>query len=151
MYQICEQNVTQSQLFKQFNKFEFRVFIFQDQLTYQEPSLPFYLFMVWGRIAKCIHLPGYYHYSLLNTQQHKVHIKGKWSNPRKSVVSFPTPRCSSYWKGNLQVTLNNSRQLNKFCFWKFGFFLDSPNKFFRSLLCSLCCDHIVVYFNPYRI
>ena len=27
----------------------------------------------------------------------------KWSNPGKGVVPFPTPWCSSYWKGNLQV------------------------------------------------
>ena len=35
----------------------------------------------------------------------------KWSNPGKGVVPFPTPRCSSYWKGTLQVTLDYSRQL----------------------------------------
>ena len=41
--------------------------------------------------------------SLLNTQQYKVHIKVKWSNPGKGVVPSPTPRCSRYWKGSLQV------------------------------------------------
>ena len=30
----------------------------------------------------------------------------KWSNPGKRVAPSPTPRCSSYWKGNLQVTLD---------------------------------------------
>ena len=35
----------------------------------------------------------------------------KWGNPARGVVPFPTPRCSSYWKGNLQGTLNYSRQL----------------------------------------
>ena len=29
----------------------------------------------------------------------------------KGVVSSPTPRCSSYWKGSLRVILNYSRQL----------------------------------------
>ena len=29
----------------------------------------------------------------------------KWSNPEKVVNPFPTPRCSSYWKGSLRVTL----------------------------------------------
>ena len=35
----------------------------------------------------------------------------KWSNPGKGVAPFPTPRCSSYWKGRLWVTLDCSRQL----------------------------------------
>ena len=30
----------------------------------------------------------------------------KWSNSRNGVAPYPTPRCGSYWKGNLQVTLN---------------------------------------------
>ena len=34
----------------------------------------------------------------------------KWSNSRKGVAPFPTPRCSSYWKGSLRVTLNYGRQ-----------------------------------------
>ena len=48
--------------------------------------------------------------SLLNTQQYKVGIKGKWSNSRKGVAPSPTPRCSSYWKGNLMVTFDYDRQ-----------------------------------------
>ena len=35
----------------------------------------------------------------------------KWSNPRKGVVPFRTPRCSSYWKGGLRVGLDYSCQL----------------------------------------
>ena len=35
----------------------------------------------------------------------------KWSNPGKGVAPSPTPRCSSYWKGSLQVALDYSRQL----------------------------------------
>ena len=38
----------------------------------------------------------------------------KWSNPRKGVAPFPTARCSSYWKGNLHVTLDYGRQLDFF-------------------------------------
>ena len=30
----------------------------------------------------------------------------KWSNPGKVVAHFPTPRCSSDWKENLQVILD---------------------------------------------
>ena len=35
----------------------------------------------------------------------------KWSNPRNGVAPSPTPQCRSYWKGNLWVTLDYSRQL----------------------------------------
>ena len=40
----------------------------------------------------------------------------KWINPGKGVVPFPTPRCSSYWKGSLLVTLNYGCQLTLFIF-----------------------------------
>ena len=35
----------------------------------------------------------------------------KWSNPGKGVAPSPTPRCSSYRKGSLRVTLDYGRQL----------------------------------------
>ena len=35
----------------------------------------------------------------------------KWSNPGKGVMPFPTPWCSSYWKGGLLVLLGYGRQL----------------------------------------
>ena len=35
----------------------------------------------------------------------------KWSNPGKVAAPSPTPRCSSYWKGNLLVALDYDRQL----------------------------------------
>ena len=35
----------------------------------------------------------------------------KWSNPGKGVAPFPTPRCSSYWKGSVWVNLDCSYQL----------------------------------------
>ena len=35
----------------------------------------------------------------------------KWRNPGKRVAPFLTPWCSSYRKGNLQVTLDYGRQL----------------------------------------
>ena len=35
----------------------------------------------------------------------------KWSNPGKGVAPSPTPRCCSYRKGSLQVTLDYGRQL----------------------------------------
>ena len=37
--------------------------------------------------------------------------KVKWSNPEKGVAPSSTPRCSSYWKGNLWVTLDYGCQL----------------------------------------
>ena len=49
--------------------------------------------------------------TLLNTQQYKVRIKGKVSNPGKGVAPSPTSRCSSYWKGSLLVALDYGRQL----------------------------------------
>ena len=35
----------------------------------------------------------------------------KWSNPGKGVAPYPTPRCSSYWKGSLLVALDYGHQL----------------------------------------
>ena len=49
--------------------------------------------------------------SLLNSQYYKVWIKNKWSNPGKGVALSPTPRCSSYQKGSLRVTLDYGHQL----------------------------------------
>ena len=40
---------------------------------------------------------------------YKARINGKWSNPGKRVASSPSPRCSSYWKGSLQVALDDVR------------------------------------------
>ena len=37
----------------------------------------------------------------------------KWSNPGNGVAPSPTPRCSSYWKWSLWVTLDNSYQFTK--------------------------------------
>ena len=34
----------------------------------------------------------------------------KWSNPWNGGMPFPTPRCSSYWKGNLRVAFDYGRQ-----------------------------------------
>ena len=42
----------------------------------------------------------------------------KWNNPGKGVAPSPTPRCSSYWKGSLLVTLDYGHQL-------FTFYIDS--------------------------
>ena len=36
----------------------------------------------------------------------------KWSNPGKGVTPSSIPRCSSYWKGSLLVTLDHGRQLH---------------------------------------
>ena len=49
--------------------------------------------------------------SLLNTQHYKVRIKGKVEQSREGVDPSPTPWCSSYRKGNLQVTLDYGPQL----------------------------------------
>ena len=49
--------------------------------------------------------------SLLNTQRYKQRIKGKVEQSREGVAPSPTPWCSSYRKGSLQVTLDYGRQL----------------------------------------
>ena len=49
--------------------------------------------------------------SLLNTQHYKVRIKGKVEQSRERSSAPPTPRCSSYQKGNLRVTLDYGREL----------------------------------------
>ena len=49
--------------------------------------------------------------SLLNTQQYKVSINLKWSNPGKGISPYPTPRCCSYWKGSLLVALDHGSTL----------------------------------------
>ena len=49
--------------------------------------------------------------ALLSNQYIKVRIKEKWSNPRNGVAPSPTPQCSSYLKGSLQVTLDYGHQL----------------------------------------
>ena len=41
-------------------------------------------------------------------------LRVKWNNPGKGVALYPTPRCSSYWKGSLLVALDFSRQLSTF-------------------------------------
>ena len=49
--------------------------------------------------------------SLLKTQHYKVLSRVKLGNPEEGVAPSPTPRCSSYWKGSLQVALEYGRQL----------------------------------------
>ena len=49
--------------------------------------------------------------ALLNTQHYKVKIKVKWNNSSKGVAPSPTSRCNSYWKGDLQDTLDCDHQL----------------------------------------
>ena len=69
----------------------------------------------WGKfhtypylaMGKVLHISG--------NEESFTHIRiwqwGKWINPGKGVAPSSTPRCSSYWKGNLLVALDNSRQL----------------------------------------
>ena len=67
--------------------------------------------------------------ALLNTQHYKVPTKVHWSNPGKGVAHFPTPSCSSYWKGSLRVTLDCGRPL-----------MLSLKEIRRNRIASLCCD-----------
>ena len=49
--------------------------------------------------------------SLINTQQYKVRIKGKVEQFREKSSALLTTRCSSYWKGSLQVAFDKGCQL----------------------------------------
>ena len=53
---------------------------------------------------------------LPNTQNYKIRIKGKMEQSRNGVAPSPTPQCSSYWKGSLQVTFDYGHQLHFFLF-----------------------------------
>ena len=65
--------------------------------------------MVWEtRVQSQVEL---YHVALLTLSIIRYGSRVKWSNPGKGVAPFPTPRCSSYWKGSLRVTLNKGHQL----------------------------------------
>ena len=70
--------------------------------------------------------------SLLNTQQYKVWIKGKQSNPEKEVAPSPTPWCSSYWKWSSWVTLNYGKPTYTYIYrlWKK----------------EITCQHLLKYF-----
>ena len=55
----------------------------------------------WYLMPPCLTLSNIRYGSRLN-----------WSNPEKGVANFPTPQCSSYWKGSLRVTLDYGHQLS---------------------------------------
>ena len=48
--------------------------------------------------------------TLLYTQHYRVWIKGKVEQSKEWSSAFPTPRCSSYWKGSHRVAADYSRQ-----------------------------------------
>ena len=55
----------------------------------------------------------------------------KWSNPGNGVAPSPTPRCGSYWKGNLQVILDYGHQLYLLTLVKFKIDKDNNNNLTR--------------------
>ena len=62
----------------------------------------------------------------------------KWSHPGNGVAPSPTPRCSSYWKRSLRVTLDYGRQL---------YLLTST--YLRMIITwfFICCDFLVVIYQ----
>ena len=68
---------------------------FQSQVASYQRLLKWYLIPLWLTLSD---------------------IRVKWSNSGKGVAVFPTPWCSSYWKGSLLLanftTLLTNRQLN---------------------------------------
>ena len=63
---------------------------------------------------------------IYDTQHYKVRLKSKGEQSREwsSALPYYTPRCSSYWKGSLQVTLDYS--LPAYIYTIQFFFLCSP-------------------------
>ena len=59
--------------------------------------------------------------SLLNPQHYKIWIKDKLEQSRKGVAPFPTPRCSSYWKGSRRVSLDYGHELYLLYHWVWSF------------------------------
>ena len=71
----------------------------------------------------------------LNTHYYKVLVK--WSNPGKGVVL----RCSGFLKGNVQVNLEEGRQI-----YSIEFYGNIPSLFlFLCFLYGLCCLILVVF------
>ena len=79
--------------------------------------------------------------SLFNTQHYKVHINGKWINTRKGVMPFPTPWCSSYWKGTFRLPPTMVGQFTTTYIYPFLWVLI----FFLSLFNSTICLSIFLY------
>ena len=62
----------------------------------------------------------------------------KWSNPGKGVAPSPTPRCSSYRKGSLRVTLDyGCQQQQLLLFYVFHWSLRDKSKTLLSILADL--------------
>ena len=80
-----------------------RVFANGSEAGVQSPVESFQRLKKWYLVPPCLTL------SII-----RLGSRMKLSNPGNGVVPSPTPRCSSYWKGSLRVTLDYCRQL--YCF-----------------------------------
>ena len=70
----------------------------------------------------------------------------KWSNPGNGIVLSPTPWCSSYWKGNLQVALDYGHQLYFYIYKSLSSFFDIDHtESLDSLSLSLSLSIPIVY------
>ena len=77
---------------------------------------------------------------LLNTQHYKLRLKGK---VEQGVLVFPTFRCSSFWKRNLRVALDFSRQ-HLYKYMKF-----TPKEHYWEWIFNYCgpfCPHLGSFF-----
>ena len=73
--------------------------------------------------------------ALLNTHHYKVRIKGGVEQSRERSSTPPTPRCSRYWKGSLQVTLDYGHQLLIYIYIYIYIYISSrPSKNIRCVL-----------------
>ena len=81
------------------------------QETWVQSQVESYQRQKWYLIPPCLTLSNIRYLSRV-----------KWSNPRKGVAPFPTPWCSSYWKGSLLVALDYGCQLYFLCLWFIGIY-----------------------------
>ena len=76
----------------------------------------------------------------------------KWSNPRNGVVPSPTPRCSSYRKGSLRVTLHDSHQLYLLFTYGIsttvGYLMPNPFLHMQTVLFQTICYCCILTFDP---
>ena len=81
----------------------------------------------------------------------------KCCNTEKGVVPTPTPRCSSYWRGSLYVTLDYSHQLDFMRYVWFYYYLTDNTISTATLrmkeslynVCVCVCVYIYIYIYIY--
>ena len=85
--------------------------------------------------------------ALLNNQHYKVSIKGQVEQSRERSRALPTPQCSSYWKGSLLVTFDESCQL----YFTYLYNLSAQSKMKHKVIFRLELFFSLLYQLPYPV